>query len=231
MIRHNILACVQDVWEGVRLPRVVRRRNHTRQSRTCCARRFNPGRSAAPTAPVPWSLPERYTTGLGYPRRKDSWFSGEDEDLQMRGWKLPQKLLTAGQGAGTWGAEISRRSLCSTATTGNDDDDLRRGTSKGFQRGFRGSGSGFSGTQTTLGSTYDGGHGSFYRLARGEGQGRGGGGASGRSLIPSMFSATPVASNLPRKKSFTRSGFLQEVATEDGEGSNETKKSEGSWGG
>lgn len=170
MVRHNMLACVRDIIEGVRAPRVLRTRN-TGSTLRCCSRLLH--RSlAAQTLPVPASSPHSYTRD-GYTHDGSGSCYGKYEDtLQRRGWGLPPKLQAAGNGAGTWDG-ISTSALNKSART------HQRGKGGGSKRG---------GSGTALG-------GSMHDMLRSYGT------ASGGDLFPSMFCKTPIASNLPRRKS------------------------------
>ena len=215
MVRHNLIACVTDVLEGIRAPSVLRRRKGTPTRRAvgcrcllcpCPCPRLRARRrgSAAATVPVPATPASRNLPSGGFDPNKEN-----ETDRRRKGWTLPPKLRAAGEGAGAWGAEIGSSSTLKLSATD--------GHSSGGRYQHRHGRGGSAASETTVvesvcntgrssGSYYTGGGG-------GGGSGeeeaylhlrRPGGGSSGRSISTSIFATTPVPSDFPRKKDFGR---------------------------
>lgn len=172
MVRHNVLACARDIIEGIRPPRVLRARNRGR-SCFCCYRLFHL-RTAAQTLPVAASLPRGCTRDGPTHGRSGSWYGEHEDTLQRRGWGLPPRLQAAGNGASTWDG-------ISASPLNRSFDGHQQGNTGGRHR--RG------GSEAPVG-------GSMYNMGP---PGSGSTAASGRGLLTSMFSNTPVPSSLPRR--------------------------------
>lgn len=213
MVRHNLVACVTDVLEGIRAPSVLRRRKGATTHWTvgcrcllcpCPCPRLRARRrgSAAATVPVPATPASRNVPFGGFDANKEE----EQADRRRKGWTLPPKLRAAGEGAGAWGTEIgSSSTLKLSATDGH--------SSGGRHQHCHGRGGSAASETTGAGSVCNTGrsNGSYYNGGGGDGGGqededlrlrRPGGGSSGRSISTSIFATTPVSSDFPRKKDF-----------------------------
>lgn len=223
MACHNLLAAANDIREGIRVPASVqRRRRGSRRGREqadglgtgtqgrttrcawlsrvrCCGMSLSRpccGVSAAPTLPVPPSLPtsravDEWKKTNGYDMYGDG--GGEGSKPHQQGedggsWSLPSKLRAAGRGAGSWGGDTMMMSTRSSLTP--------RPPSPAGGRTHRRGGNGSGGTATT---------GRMGHLGRSGIFGSSGGGAGGLSVgrlaAPSVFGATPVPVDEPRKRS------------------------------
>lgn len=179
------------------------------------------GVSAAPTLPVPASYPNSCVSADEWEKHSycDSGHGGyggggkrgqQDKQQRAEKWTLPPKLRAAGEGAGSWGGETM---MLTTRSTG-----VRRPPSPTGPAHRRGGG---SEAPTVVGSTLTVGQSSGvlqgtassdmggFGSSSGGGGVRGwlgGGSASGRGMIPSVFSTSPIPLDEPRKKSYDATG-------------------------
>ncbi|CAM9339220.1 unnamed protein product, partial [Scytosiphon promiscuus] len=202
MVRHNVLACFDDIRDG--LVRTARRGCLFQVH--CCGNPFQLrccGTKAAPTVPIPASLPTSCVSRDERAKNHRCFMYGGDGSLrkttqqrqqqqQRHGtWTLPPKLRAVGRAAGSWGGETA---LMSSRSTG-----VRRPPSP-TGSGHRGVGGGGQHHRRRGSANSMAGRGGVWGLGE---AGRGlGEGASGCGLIPSVFCPTPVPVDEPRRKSF-----------------------------
>lgn len=211
MMRHNILAAANDIREGVRAPgngSTYRRLRHQAERKQlgkaavapggcrgglfwCCGVSMRCcGVSAAPTLPVPASVPNSCIGGEG----------GKQQQQQEGKWTLPPKLRAAARGAGSWGGETALISSRSTVARRPPSP-----TGPAHQRRRGSEATTVAGSMVSLGQQ----SGTFGAGSHGGVGGAGfgaGGGASGRGLISSVFCSTPIPVDEPRKKTFDGTG-------------------------
>ena len=247
MIRHNVLAAAHDIREGLRAPgagsthrRLLLLRDRTeKDSETgkttgppgktggrrgclvkCCGVSLRCcGVAAAPTLPVPASIPNSCVGGDEWRKRNDGDGSatltggGETGKQQQSTWTLPPKLRAAAQGAGSWGGDTALISSRSTVVARRPPSPTGGG-GPAHHRGRGSEASTVAGSMFTLGQSGVFGTGS----SGGAPGGRLGaeGAASGRGLISSVFSSAPVPMDEPRRKVFDGTGGRSSGSLERG---------------